>query len=135
MKNLTYPMLTVVVWGLWAFLPKIATRYISPPSAMIYEVMAGVLMAIVVWRTVKPEITIRQKGSIYAFINGIIGYVGVLFYLYAISGQDAILVAPLSATFPIMTLTLGTIFLKERFSAVNYSGVLLALVAIYLVLS
>ena len=102
---------------------------------MIYEVMAGSLMAIIVLKRVKPEISIKQKGSIYAFINGIIGYVGVLFYIYAISIQDAILVAPLSATFPIVTLTLGIIFLKEKFSVVNYSGIFLALIAIYLVLS
>lgn len=135
MKNLTYAILTVTAWGLWSFLPKIATAYISPPSAMIYEVMAGSLMAIVVLKGVKPKISIKQKGAMVAFINGIIGYVGVLFYIYAISRQDAILVAPLSATFPIMTLILGIIFLKERFSVLNYCGILLALIAVYLVLS
>lgn len=135
MKNLTYSILTVTAWGLWSFLPKIATKYISPPSAMIYEVMAGSLMAIVVLKRAKPEISIKKKGSMYAFINGIIGYVGVLFYIYAISKQDAILVAPLSATFPIITLILGIIFLKEKFSAVNYFGIFLALIAIYLILS
>jgi transporter family protein len=134
-KNLTYSIVTVTVWGLWAFLPKIATRYISPPSAMIYEVMAGILMAIIVLRTLRPEISIKRKGSVYALINGIIGYVGVLFYLYAISSQEAILVAPLSATFPIITIVLGIIFLKERFSVVNYFGIFLAIFAIFLVLT
>ncbi len=102
---------------------------------MIYEVMAGSLMAIVVLKRAKPEISIKQKGSMLAFINGIIGYIGVLLYIYAISKQDAILVAPLSATFPIITLLLGIMFLKEKFSTVNYLGVFLALVAIYLVFS
>jgi transporter family protein len=135
MKNLTYSIITVTVWGLWAFLPKIATRYISPPSALIYEVIAGILMAVIALRKLRPEISITKRGSIYSFINGVIGYVGVLFYMYAISGHDAIVVAPLSATFPIITLTLGIIFLKERFSPVNYVGIFLAMFAIYLVLS
>ncbi len=135
MKNLTYSIITVIVWGLWAFLPKIATRYISPPSAMIYELMAGILMIIIVLRTLRPEIFVKRRGSIYAFVNGIIGCAGVLFYIYAISSQDAIIVAPLSATYPILTLVLGIIFLKERFSPVNYFGIFLAFFAIYLVLS
>jgi transporter family protein len=135
MKNLNYALIIVFAWGLWAFLPKIAVRYISPPSALIYEVMIGAVIAIFLWRRVKPEITIRHKGSIYAFINGVIGYGGVLFYIFAISKQDAILVAPLSATYPIVTLFLGAIFLKERLSRLNYIGILLALVAIYLILA
>ncbi|NIQ39852.1 MAG: EamA family transporter [Proteobacteria bacterium] len=135
MENLTYSIITVIAWGLWAFLPKIATKYISPPSALIYEVMAGMLMAVIALRKLRPEMSVTKIGSIYSLINGVIGYVGVLFYIYAISGQDAIVVAPLSATFPIMTLTLGIIFLKERFSLVNYVGIFLAMCAIYLVLS
>lgn len=132
---MAFSVMTISLWGLWAFLPKIATRYISPPSAMIYEVMAGALMAVIIWKRVGPGITLKQRASVYAFGNGIIGYAGVLFYLYAISKQDTILVAPLSASFPIMTLVLGVIFLKERFSVANYAGILMAFVAIYLVLS
>jgi transporter family protein len=137
-KNIAYPLIAVTTWGLWAFLPKIATRYISPASAMIYEVLAGILMAVIVLRVSKPEISVKQRGSIYAFINGVIGYVGVLFYIYAISGQDAILIAPiapLSGTFPVVTLVLGAVFLKERFSIPNYVGILLAFGAVYLILS
>jgi len=28
-----------VLWGLWSFIPKITTKYISPKSAIVFEVL------------------------------------------------------------------------------------------------
>jgi len=135
MKNIDYALITVVAWGLWAFLPKIATRYISPSSALIYEIVAGIAMGIVLLRTLKTRLPIKERGSIYAFVNGIVAYIGVLLYLLAISRQDAIIVAPLSATYPITTLILGSVLLREKYRKLNYVGIFLALFAIYLILT
>jgi transporter family protein len=135
MRNLRYLLIAVTAWGFWAFLPKIATRYISPPSAMVYEVVAGVILGVWVLYRLKPDLAIRKKGSLYAFLNGIFCYGGVLCYLHAISEQNAIIVAPLSATYPIVTLMLGAVFFRERFRRLNYLGIALALFAIFLLLT
>ncbi|MBW2057884.1 MAG: DMT family transporter [Deltaproteobacteria bacterium] len=135
MKNLGYALITVVAWGLWAFLPKIATEYISPSSIMVYEVIAGLAVGLVLMYRLGGRLPIKGRGPAWAFVNGIIGYVGILLYLLAISKQDAIVVAPLSATYPITTLILGSVLLREKFRKLNYAGVFLALVAIYLILT
>lgn len=31
-------LITLVCFGLWAFLPKVSVKYIDPQSALIYEV-------------------------------------------------------------------------------------------------
>ncbi len=35
---------TFICWGLWSFIPKITTKYIDPKSAIIYEVVGGIVL-------------------------------------------------------------------------------------------
>ena len=36
------------LWGIWSFIPKIITQYISPKSAILFEVLGGVIIALIV---------------------------------------------------------------------------------------
>jgi len=38
-----YVLLTIVSWGFWMFLPKIVVRTISIESALILEILGGVV--------------------------------------------------------------------------------------------
>ena len=39
---------TFICWGLWSFIPKITTKYIDPKSAIVYEVIGGMLLSLII---------------------------------------------------------------------------------------
>ena len=45
---LIYSLLAFMIYGLWAFFPKLAVKYISPGSALVYEVAGALLVGFVV---------------------------------------------------------------------------------------
>ena len=73
------------LWGLWSFIPKITTKYISPKSAILFEVLGGMLIAIIVLFSLKFKPDIHPKGVLLAITTGILGFAGALCFLYAAS--------------------------------------------------
>ena len=75
----------------------------------------------------------RRKGLFWAFLTGILGGLGNLAFFQAlVKGGKASVVAPVTALFPMVTVLLALIFLKERLGRVQWVGLALAFVAIYL---
>nr|WP_320190218.1 EamA family transporter [uncultured Desulfobacter sp.] len=59
--------LTLVCWGVWSFIPKITTRYISPMSAM-FTSMSPLITLALGWIVLKEPITLKEGlGIISAF--------------------------------------------------------------------
>jgi transporter family protein len=131
MKNFLCILACILLWGLWAFFPKLATRYLSPLDALLYEIAAVVLVAAAVFAAARPTLK-PNRSAVYAFLAGAVGSVGFLLYLLAVQGQDASIVAPITALYPVVPVALGFFLLREKLSGLNYLGVLLALVAVVL---
>src|SRR6185436_16578024 len=70
-----------------------------------------------------------RKGMAFAFITGIFGNLGNLAYLKALKLGEASIVAPYTALYPVVTVVLACILLRERLNAIQSVGFLLALVA------
>ncbi len=91
-------------------------------------------------RLVRPQTQRRRKpaehrriGIFWAFLTGILGGVGNLAFFQAlVKGGNASVVAPVTALFPMVTVLLAIIFLKERLGRIQWIGLALAFVAIYL---
>lgn len=63
MKEWLFPTFgTFVLWGLWSFIPKIITKYISPKSAIIFEVIGGMIIGIIVLVSLKFKPDLHPKG-------------------------------------------------------------------------
>ncbi len=122
-----------ILWGLWGFIPKITTRYISPKSAMIYEVLGGIIVATVILYLIRFRPDTHPKGVALALITGILGFVGALCFLYAVSKGPVSLVATVSALYPIVVIILACIFLHEPISFKQGIGISLALGSIVLI--
>ncbi|MEW6616219.1 MAG: EamA family transporter [Thermodesulfobacteriota bacterium] len=122
-----------VLWGLWSFIPKITTKYISPKSAILFEVMGGMLVAIIVLFSLKFKPDIHPKGVLLATTTGILGFTGALCFLYAASKGPISLIAVLSALYPVIAIVLAMIFLNESISIKQGLGIVLGLVAMILI--
>ena len=134
MKDWVLPtILTIVAWVFWAFLPKIAIRYIDPQSAMVYQTLGGVLVGLGVLISLKFKIQFNIPGFSYGVAIGLLGFFGAFMYLIAVSKGPVSLIAPLTALYPIFVIILGFVFLNEAVSFRQGIGIALSLVAIYLI--
>jgi transporter family protein len=123
-----------IVWGLWGFLPKITVRYISPKSALVYEILGGTLVAIVVLYTLNFRLDIHPKGMALGITTGILGFLGALFFLLAVAEGPLSLIAILTALSPVMSILLAILVLNEPITLKQGVGIILALAAILLIL-
>jgi transporter family protein len=123
-----------IVWGLWGFLPKITVRYISPKSALVYEILGGMLVAIVVLYTLNFRLDIHSKGIALGITTGILGFLGALFFLLAVSEGPLSLIAILTALSPVMSVLLAILILNEPLTLKQGMGIIFALAAILLIL-
>jgi transporter family protein len=128
-------LLTLITWGLWAFLPKLAARHIDPQSSIIYQVLGGLLVGVVVLISLKFQVQYNNPGFILSLAIGILGFFGAFMYLVAVSRGPLALVAPITALYPMFAILLGLIFLGEAITAKQAVGIGLSLVAIYLISS
>jgi transporter family protein len=124
---------TFIFWGLWGFLPKLTTRYINPLSGSIFEAVGVVIVGMVVLVVLhfKPET--HPLGISLAILTGIAGSLGALVFLVAVARGKVSLVVSFTALYPLLSIVLAVVFLKESFSLRQGAGVVLGLVAMLLI--
>jgi drug/metabolite transporter (DMT)-like permease len=133
-KWLTYSLLSLAFYGVWGVLSDHASNKIGPLPVQILSSVGLASVALVLflsnnWNTG----TNKVRGSAYAFATGLLGAGGTWAMFEAFSrGGEASTVIPLICTYPILTVILARIFLKEKPNGIQLAGIVLALVAIYL---
>ena len=133
MKAWILPALTALgLWGLWGFLPKIATRYIDPKSALVLQAIGSMLVGFGVLITLRDHFQWQATGAFWAILTGVFGMLGSLFFLRAVSRGKISAVVTVTALYPLISIILALIFLKEPFGLKQGLGVLCALTALIL---
>jgi transporter family protein len=125
-------LLALICWGFWAFLPKLAVRHIPVRSVFLFEVIGGLLVAAFVLATLRERVGLQWQGIVPAVLTGVAGYLGVIFFLFALETGKVSAVAPLTAVYPAITIVLGVAFLGERLSPLQVAGAALAIVGVVL---
>jgi bacterial/archaeal transporter family protein len=129
-----YSALALLIWGLWAFLPKMALRSLDVKTAFMYEVIGGAITGLFAFFILRPQLVGAEiRGVIPALLTGMMGYLGMLCFMYAIREGKILIVAPLTALYPVVTLVLAMVFLRERINIVQFAGIILALVSVVLI--
>ena len=124
--------MTMICWGIWGFIPKITTRYINPLSASVFEGLGSAIFAIIILFTLSFKPEIHPKGVSLAFITGLLGMLGALFYLFAMLKGKVSVIATMTALNPIITIGLAYFILKEPITLKEGIGMVFAFIAIVL---
>ncbi len=132
---LLYSILALIIYGFWGFFPKLAVNYIRPMSALIYEVSGALVVGICCLLFVDFRPDFNPRGVLFAVLTGICGMLGTLFFFAAASKGKISVVVSLTALYPLITIFLAAVFLKESLSVKQIIGMVFALVAIYLLSS
>jgi bacterial/archaeal transporter family protein len=134
MKDWILPTLgAMLCWGIWGFVPKLTTRYLSPQSAVIYEVVGAIGLAVMVLISLKFQPDFHPTGIFLAIITGMLGFLGAFCFLNAVTTGPVTLVATLSALYPVISVLLAVTFLHESITLRQGFGIALALAAVVLV--
>lgn len=124
--------MTLICWGIWGFIPKITTRYINPLSASVFEGLGSAVFALIILFSLSFKPEIHPKGVSLAFVTGLLGMLGALFYLFAMPRGKVSVIATIVALNPGITIALAYFFLKEPITLKEGLGMVFACVAIVL---
>ena len=127
-----WTILSLITFGFWGFFPKLAVQYINPQSALIYQVLGGVLVGIVGLAMVGFRPQTNPMGILFAMLTGITGVLGTLFYFSAAGRGQISIVVSLTALYPLITILLAVIFLHETLNLRQIVGLCFAIGAIVL---
>ena len=126
-----YALICVICWGGWALLSKLGSREI-PPDTMQFLFTVGTLpigLALLIARRGKLEKSAR--GIAYGVLNGVLSGAGglALFAAYHTNGNTTLITAT-SALYPMITVVLAVLILREKFRPIQVLGLVFAAIAI-----
>jgi drug/metabolite transporter (DMT)-like permease len=131
---LRWTALALLSWGVWAIMAKLIGEALSGLHNQALSTL-GILPVMLAFVLSKKSSTpgSRRRGILYALAGGAVSCIGNVFYYDALSrGGKAATIVPLTALYPLMTILLAMLLLKERLNRIQLGGVLVSLVAIYL---
>jgi bacterial/archaeal transporter family protein len=130
-----WSVLALAAWGSWGFLPKLATKYMTPPSIIIYEILAALSVGLICLCLTGFRPEIHAKGILDSSLTGVASLLGGLFYVLALARGKVSVIVTMTALYPILTIALATVILKEPITLKQGCGMILAILSMVLLAS
>jgi transporter family protein len=131
---LVLSLAAVVFWGLWAVISKLIGDAISASHSQALSTIGllPVMLALGFSKRLAASGN-RRRGIGVAFAAGLLACAGNVAYYHAFQmGGRASTVVPLTALYPLVTVVLAVVFLREKLSSIQLLGIATSLVAIWL---
>ena len=133
MNWLISSIVAMVCWGIWSVFMKLASKYLNWQQTFVITSIATLGATLAIFIFLKPKINFHSIGFTYALLAGVVGSLALIAFYSAMKVGKSIIVVPLTALYPIITVLLSYFFLHEEISFVKGVGIVLALAAILLV--
>ena len=131
---LTWTIVALLSWGVWAVLAKLLGNTVSAEQSQALSTL-GILPILLVLAMSK-QTRLRgasRKGLLLALAGGVVTCLGnVALYDALGRGEKVATVVSLTALYPLTTIALAVVILRERLNGVQLVGIALSLVAIWL---
>jgi bacterial/archaeal transporter family protein len=130
---LFWTLLTLLAWGLWAVLSKLSGGELSGLHLQAISTLGLVPILVTLWFA-RGASTDEQphKGIPLALAAGVFSSLGNVAFYAAMSHGKAATIVPLTALSPVITILLAIPLLKESFNRIQFAGICVSLVAIFL---
>jgi uncharacterized membrane protein len=132
---LIFALLVFLLWGIQAYFMKLANAHMKAESIFFYMMITGItLVPFAIFLTdFSGNINWSFKGPYLAGMIQILNSIGALFLVYAFRYGKAIIVSPLTnAGAPVITIVISLIIYGVFPHAIILAGMVLAIVAIFL---
>ena len=133
MNWLVSSLVAMVCWGVWGLLLKLGSKYFDWQQIFIITSIVTLTASLLVFFWLRPSISVYSAGFGYVLSAGVLGLVALIAFYSSIGSGKAIIVVPLTALYPVVTIFLSYLVLHEEVSLVKGVGIVLALVAILLI--
>ena len=122
------------LWGIQGFYMKVANRTMKAESIFFYMMLTGVLLIpVALFMTdFSKDINWGFKGPYLAAMIQVLNAIGALTLVYAVRHGKAIIVVPVTALAPVITIILSLVLYTVIPHPVIIAGLVLAVVAIFL---
>jgi transporter family protein len=130
MKYLLYSIGAMVCWGFWGFFPRLAVSSLDFSSAQVWNWIGGTFILLPSACYFGAKFGGNNPSYYYAMLAGISGSIGGLLYNKGLSiceGHSATVIA-VSALYPVVSIALTFIFLRERLNVWQIVGIVLCIV-------
>ena len=132
---LFFSLLAIALWGVFGVVSKAASNRLSGTDLQVISTLGVVPVALLLLAA--PNLRKRTgslvKGVLFGVLTGFCGSLGNLAVFVALNqGGEASIIFPLSSTYPLVTLVLAVLVLREKLNGVQVVGIALAVVALLL---
>jgi len=128
--------LALASWGIWAVLSKGLGDALTAEQSQVLSTLG--LLPILLFLAVsargqRGRQKVSRRGMALAFAGGVVSCLGNLTYYGALArGEKVAAVVSLTALYPLTTILLAVVLLRERLNRIQLGGLALSLVAIWL---
>lgn len=127
-----FTIAAIALWGLYGVAFKLAAVGVPPLAAQVISSVGLLIPALLLVRSVLRERD-NTAGLSIGFASGLFGAVGNLALFASLNeGGKAAIVFPLTALYPLITVLVAVIFLRETARVMQGIGIALAIVAVVL---
>jgi len=127
---LVFSVVAALCWGVWGVLAKFISSDISPYTNHVLFTIGMLFTIPLVARKCKPANT-NRKGMMWGIVAGILAVAGnVALYLSFGAGGLAAVVIPVTNLYPLVTIVIAVLILKEKMHWLNGLGILIVVPAI-----
>lgn len=118
-----YSICCVLCWGLWALVSKLGTNQISAVGMQFLFAFGFFPVAIVALLFNRLKFERDLKGIAYSLGNGVLAGIGglALFAAYRSGGNTSVITVA-TALYPVITVVLALLILRERLSWIQVVG-------------
>jgi transporter family protein len=126
---LSYALLSLALYGIVGLLQKLTTNRVSADAALFWYSLGYLLLF--PWFLSAAEFAGAAAGVVLlGLLVGFTARSGEYFLFNSLaSGGKASVAVPLTSTYPLLTLLLATVFLAERLTPRQWTGIALAVAA------
>ncbi len=129
---LFYALVTTFTWGVWGALIEIPQNAGFPPTlGYIIWSLTMIPCALIALYLVNWKIETDKRSVLLGLIIGLLGGGGQLALFEALKEGPAYIIFPFVSLYPLLTILLSVIFLKEKTSGLKWFGIAVALLAIF----
>ena len=129
---MTTAIFSLISFGLWGFLSKLAVQHLSPYSIIVYEMIGVLIVGVVTLFLVDFKPDVNMKGILLSIGIGICGTAGTLLFVHSIQKGSLSVVITMTSLYPLITIFLAYLFLGEFYSFKQILGIFFAILAIVL---
>jgi len=130
---LVWAILSLIFWGLWAIPSKLAITSIGESDYILIDGITMVMTWVPLWLIMDRGRMSREPRKFgYSGTAGTLASVGTISLFLAISNGQVSLVTPLTSIYPLFTVLLAMIILKEKLEWLQYCAIAIGIIGVVL---